>query len=86
MTEPCDLTATEARRLIGRKQLSPETFLESCLYRIDRVDGALNAVVTLDAEGAMVTARAAEAAVMAGTACTGMTIAQGAMQIKRNTF
>ncbi len=29
MTEPCDLTATEARRLIGRKQLSPVTHLES---------------------------------------------------------
>jgi Asp-tRNA(Asn)/Glu-tRNA(Gln) amidotransferase A subunit family amidase len=68
MTEPCDLTATEARHLIGRKQLSPVTLLESCLQRIDRVDGALNAVVTLDAEGAMVTARAAEAAVMAGAA------------------
>ncbi len=68
MTEPCDLTATEARRLIGRKQLSPVTLLESCLARIDRVDGALNAVVTLDAEGAMATARAAEAAVMAGAA------------------
>ncbi len=68
MTEPCDLTATEARRLIGRKQLSPVTLLESCLQRIDRVDGALNAVVTLDAEGAMATARAAEAAVTAGAA------------------
>ena len=31
MTEPCDLTATEARRLIGRKKLSPVTLLESCL-------------------------------------------------------
>jgi Asp-tRNA(Asn)/Glu-tRNA(Gln) amidotransferase A subunit family amidase len=66
MTEACDLTATEARRLIGCRQLSPVELLQSCLARIGRVDGALNAIVTLDAEGAMVTARAAEAAVMAG--------------------
>jgi amidase len=66
MTEACDLTATEARRLIGNKKLSPVELLESCLKRIDRVDGTLNAIVTLDAEGAMATARSAEAAVMAG--------------------
>ena len=66
MTEACDLTATEARCLIGNKNLSPVELLESCLKRIDRVDGTLNAIVTLDAEGAMATARSAEAAVMAG--------------------
>ena len=31
MTEPCDLTAIEARRLIGRKALSPVELLESCI-------------------------------------------------------
>ena len=66
MTEPCDLTATEAGRLIGRKQLSPVELMQSCLGRVDRVNGVLNAIVTLDAEGAMAAARAAEAAVMAG--------------------
>ena len=65
-TEPCDLTATQARRLIGMKQLSPVELMQSCLARIDRVDGALNAIVTLDAEGALATARDAEAAVMEG--------------------
>ena len=44
MTEPCDLSAVEARRLIGIKQLSPVELLESCLERIGRVDGALNAI------------------------------------------
>ena len=29
MTEPCDLTALDARRLIGRKALSPVELLES---------------------------------------------------------
>lgn len=66
MTEPCDLTATQARRLIGRKALSPVELLQSCLARIDRVNGKLNAVVTLDAEAGLAAARVAEAAVMAG--------------------
>lgn len=68
MTEPCDLTATQARRLIGRKALSPVELMQSCLDRIGRVNGKLNAVVTLDAEGALAAAREAEAAVMAGSA------------------
>ena len=66
MTEPCELTATEARRLIGRKALSPVELMESCIARIDRVNPALNAVVTLDAEAAMAAAREAERAVTAG--------------------
>jgi amidase len=66
MTEPCELTAAEARRLIGRKALSPVELMRSCLDRIERVNGTLNAVVTLDAEGGLAAARAAEAAVMAG--------------------
>jgi Asp-tRNA(Asn)/Glu-tRNA(Gln) amidotransferase A subunit family amidase len=31
MTKPCDLTATEARRLIGERKLSPVELLESLL-------------------------------------------------------
>ena len=34
MTEPCDLTATEARALIGRKELSPVELLDSCSARV----------------------------------------------------
>ena len=44
MTEPCDLTAVEARRLIGRRALSPVELLESCLPRIDETDPVVNAV------------------------------------------
>lgn len=66
MTEPCDLSAVEARRLIGIKGLSPVELLESCLTRIERVDGALNAVVSMDADQAREDAKAAEAAVMDG--------------------
>lgn len=66
MTEPCDLTAVQARRLIGRKALSPVELMQSCLARIERVNPGLNAIVTLDAEAALEAARAAERAVMAG--------------------
>ena len=31
MTEPCDLSAVEARRLIGRKALSPVELTDSCI-------------------------------------------------------
>ena len=66
MTEPCDLSAVEARRLIGTKALSPVDLLDSCLARIDATNGVLNAVVALDEAGARTTAKGAEAAVMRG--------------------
>ena len=68
MAEPCDLGAVEARKLIGRKQLSPVELLESCLGRIEAVDHAGNAFVALDAERARDAAARAEAAVMHGDA------------------
>lgn len=63
---PCDLTATEARRLIGRKALSPVELLESCLSRIEAVNPAVNAVVALDLDGARSAAQEAERAVLRG--------------------
>jgi len=66
VTEPCDLSATEARRLIGRKALSPVELLESCLARTAAVNPAVNAMVALDADRARTAARAAEQAVMSG--------------------
>ena len=66
MTEPCDLSAVEARRLIGSRRLSPVELLDSCLARAEAVNPALNALVTVDAEGARAAARAAERAVMEG--------------------
>ena len=64
--EPCDLPAVEARRLIGRKALSPVELLESCLSRIEAVNHAVNATVALDADRARAAAREAEAAVVRG--------------------
>ena len=50
MTQPspelCDLDATDARRLIGTKEISPVELLESCIARIEAVDGAVNCMVT----------------------------------------
>ncbi|MGE0701383.1 MAG: amidase [Hyphomicrobiaceae bacterium] len=66
MTEPCDLTAVEARRLIGARKLSPVELLESCLKRTAATNGAINAVVAQDEALARKTAKAQEADVMAG--------------------
>ena len=51
MTEPCDLTTREARRMIGRKALSPVELVESCIARIEAVASKLgpNDVLGADA-------------------------------------
>ena len=67
-TEPCDLSALEARRLIGRKALSPVELLDSCLARIAAINPAINAMAAMDPEAARTVAKAAEARVMAGGA------------------
>jgi amidase len=66
MTEPCDLAATAARRLIGARKLSPVELLESCIARIEAIDHAVNAIVARDFDRARKGARGAEAAVMRG--------------------
>ncbi|MEJ0015752.1 MAG: amidase family protein [Acetobacteraceae bacterium] len=68
MTEPCDLTAVEARRLIGSKKLAPTELLASCIARIEAVDPAVNAMVARDFDRARTAARAADAAVARGEA------------------
>lgn len=66
MTKPCDLTATEARRLIGEQKLSPVELLESCIERIEEVNPAVNAIVTKAYDLARAEAKEAEAAVRRG--------------------
>ena len=68
MTELCDLGAVELRRMIGAKEISPVELLDSCIARVEAVDGAVNAMVTRDFERARETAKAAERAVTAGGA------------------
>jgi amidase len=68
MTDPCDLPAVTARRMIGAKRLSPVELLDSCIARIEAVDHAVNAMVARDFDRARDAARAAEQAVMRGEA------------------
>lgn len=65
-SEPCDLSAVAARRLIGAKKLSPVELLESCLKRTAATNPAVNAVVAQNEELARATAKSQEADVMAG--------------------
>jgi amidase len=60
MSEPSDLTAVEARALIGAKQLSATELLESCIRRIEAIDHAVNAMVARDFERARAAAKAAD--------------------------
>jgi amidase len=66
MSKPCDLSAVEARRLIGRKALSPVELVESCIERIGEVDGALNSITAIDEDGARTVAKEAEQSVIDG--------------------
>jgi len=43
-----DLSATELRRLIRAREISAVEVVEACLARVERVNGTLNAVVTLN--------------------------------------
>jgi amidase len=64
--QPCDLSATEARFLIGSRQLSPVELLDSCLQRVESVNRQVNGVVAIDEARARREAAAAEQAVMRG--------------------
>ena len=68
MTDAADLTATEARRLIARRQLSPVELTEACIARLEAINPAINAVVATDLAGMREAAKAAEDAVMKGGA------------------
>ena len=66
--EPCDLTAVEARRQIGTRQLSAVELLDSCIARIEAVDPAINAMVARDFDRARSAAKASDAATARGDA------------------
>src|SRR5713226_585140 len=59
-------TAVELASLIATKAVSPVEVLDAHLATIARVNPRLNAIVTLVADGALVLAQQAEAAVMRG--------------------
>ncbi|MGY1823387.1 amidase [Geodermatophilus sp. SYSU D00079] len=64
--ELCLRPATELAALIRSRQLSARELTDACLDRIERLDDRVNAIVTLDAEGARAAADAADAALAAG--------------------
>lgn len=66
MTQSCDLSATEARRLMRTGELSPVELLESCLGRIAVVNGTVNAITAMDEGRARAEAAAAEKAFASG--------------------
>ncbi len=66
--DPADLSAREARALIGGRALSPVELAEACIDRIETLDHAVNAIVACDLDALRDSARAAERAVMAGEA------------------
>ncbi|MFC6086689.1 amidase [Sphaerisporangium aureirubrum] len=57
MTEPIHLTATEMLELLRSRQIGAAELTEAHLRRIDEVNGAVNAVVTVVADRAMAEAR-----------------------------
>jgi len=62
----CDTTAVSLIKLLKTKAISPVELLDSCFARIASVNPAVNAVVTLDEQGARAAARAAEAEIAKG--------------------
>ena len=66
MTRPCDLDATEARKLIGNKQLSPHELTKSCIEQVEKINPSINAVVAIDKDEVIKQAKKAENDVMTG--------------------
>ena len=60
------LPATEMRRMIGARQLSPVELLDACIARIEQTNPYVNAVTATCFDRARTEARAAEAAVLSG--------------------
>jgi amidase len=66
-TGACALSAREQARLVRDRELSARELVQAHLDRIEAVNPVLNAIVTLDADGALAGADAADRALAAGT-------------------
>ncbi|ATL30201.1 amidase [Streptomyces formicae] len=62
----CLLDATELVRLVRRRELSAREVVAAHLARIERVNPVVNAIVTLDGDGALAAAAAADERVVRG--------------------
>lgn len=65
-TDPADLGAVDARRLMAQGALSARELAEACIARVDRVNHAVNAYVAQDFDRVMTGAEAADAAQASG--------------------
>lgn len=61
-----ELTLTEAAGRLARREVSSRELTQACLDRIQQVDGDLHAFLSVNAEGALATADAADAALKSG--------------------
>ena len=66
MSDLTSLSAIELREKIGSKQVSPVEVMRSFISQIEKINPAINAVCATDFDGALKTAKEAEAAVMQG--------------------
>ncbi len=48
MTALCDRSAVALQGMLRRREISPKELLDSCLARIDFINGTLNAIVSID--------------------------------------
>src|SRR5687768_7583883 len=62
----CDLSLEAIDDLLARRQISPVEVTRSVLDRIERMDGVLNAIITVITEPALEAARRAETEILAG--------------------
>jgi aspartyl-tRNA(Asn)/glutamyl-tRNA(Gln) amidotransferase subunit A len=60
------ITISELGRRLRRRELSPVEVTEDCLMRVEKLNPALNAFITVLAESAMAEARRAEAEILRG--------------------
>src|SRR5207237_9231417 len=65
-SEVTQLSLSEASELIRSRNISPVELTQVCLSRIDRLNGKLNAFITVTADSALSQARAAEGEIHRG--------------------
>ena len=66
MTKPCELTAVQARQLIGQKKLSSLELVKSCLEQIQKINPVINAVIAIDEKDVIKQAKQADRKTLKG--------------------
>lgn len=61
-----EMSASQLRRLIGEKRVSPVELLEACIARVEALNPAVNAIAATAYDVAFEAARQAERMVMSG--------------------